>query len=479
MLSRQRLLALALAAPFALTPTAARANGKFPSADFLVAAPNDPATLLARTTFGLLLSKDQGSHWSWVCEGAALFKNYEPAVALTGSGHMVLAYIDGVGAAGPALCDYAKKPGGFEGVFVVDVSIDPDTPSTVYGVSAQGGINVTKVYRSDDDGESWVQAGVDLPKNFLGKTLELPNGAEPRIYVSGQDTSTGAVLGRIARSVDDGESWELFDVPGSGIGTAPFLGAVDPTDPDRLYVRLDGAPGQLLVSQDAGESWTTIFTGTGFLKGFALSPDGQTVLVGGDLDGIHRASTTDFVFEKISEVGARCLRWEDEGLYVCGDEILDGFTLGVSQDGGDSFTSLLHLPCLEGPLDCAAETSVGAICPAEWPAMATQIGASPEACAAYGAGGGGQGGAGGASTTSAGGGGETSGAGGSAAATSGSGGLGGADDGCGCSVPGGGGSTGNVALSALAAAVYLARAAARRRRSRSRWSLRQRPACAS
>jgi photosystem II stability/assembly factor-like uncharacterized protein len=276
MLSRQRLLALALAAPFALTPTAARANGKFPSADFLVAAPNDPATLLARTTFGLLLSKDQGSHWSWVCEGAALFKNYEPAVALTGSGHMVLAYIDGVGAAGPALCDYAKKPGGFEGVFVVDVSIDPDTPSTVYGVSAQGGINVTKVYRSDDDGESWVQAGVDLPKNFLGKTLELPNGAEPRIYVSGQDTSTGAVLGRIARSVDDGQSWELFDVPGSGIGTAPFLGAVDPTDPDRLYVRLDGAPGQLLVSQDAGESWTHDLHGDRLFEGFcalARRPD--------------------------------------------------------------------------------------------------------------------------------------------------------------------------------------------------------------
>lgn len=465
--SPRRLFALALAAPLALAPGLARANGKFPSADFLVAAPNDPATILARTTFGILLTQDQGQHWRWVCEGGALYKNYEPAVALTGAGHLVLAYLDGIGAAGPALCDYAKKPGDFEGVFVVDVSIDPDTPSRVYGLSAQGGLNITKVHRSDDEGESWVQAGVDLPKNFLGKTLELPNGAEPRIYVSGQDTSTGSLVGRVARSVDDGESWELFDVPGSSIGTAPFIGAVDPTDPDTLYVRLDGAPGQLLVSQDAGESWTPIFTGTGFLKGFALSPDGETVLVGGDLDGIYRASTTDFVFEKVSDVGARCLRWEDEGLYVCGDEVLDGFTLGVSHDGADSFTALLHLPCLEGPLDCAAETTVGATCPGEWPATAMQIGASVEACAAYGTGGGGQGGAGGGGA-STGGGGDASGAGGDAAASSSSGGLSGGDDGCGCVVPGGGDSdsAADARLSALVAGVVLASAAARRRRSR-------------
>jgi hypothetical protein len=55
---------VALAAACATTTTAgrARANGRFPAASQLLVAPDRPATLVLRTTFGLLFSSRPSSY---------------------------------------------------------------------------------------------------------------------------------------------------------------------------------------------------------------------------------------------------------------------------------------------------------------------------------------------------------------------------------------------------------------------------------
>ena len=63
-----------------------------------------------------------------------------------------------------------------------------------------------------------------------------------------------------------------------------FIGAVNPRDPDVLFVRirsLDGAYGRVLVSQDAGATFTEIWSTNGDVAGFALSADGALLAVGG------------------------------------------------------------------------------------------------------------------------------------------------------------------------------------------------------
>jgi hypothetical protein len=134
--------------------------------------------------------------------------------------------------------------------------------------------------------------------------------------------------------------------------------------------------------------------GAGLLRGFALSPDGAMVVVGGTNDGLWRADTQAFAFEKLSSASLQCLTWTAAGIYACATQPFDEFTLGLSQDGGQSFAALLDLPCLRGPLDCPVQSSVGSVCPAEWPAIALQTGHVDE-CSS-GAGGGGTGGGGGA-----------------------------------------------------------------------------------
>jgi MYXO-CTERM domain-containing protein len=108
----------------------------------------------------------------------------------------------------------------------------------------------------------------------------------------------------------------------------------------------------------------------GILKGFALSPDGKTILVGGETDGVWRGASDMMQFEKVSSVGIQCLTWSQAAVYACGSELKDKFTVGRSTNQGETFEPLMHLSCVRGPLACSADTEVGKECPAVWPATA-------------------------------------------------------------------------------------------------------------
>src|SRR5262249_40411659 len=103
---------------------------------------------------------------------------------------------------------------------------------------------------------------------------------------------------------------------------------------------------------------------------------------------------------KASTMSALCLTWSADGLYGCADEITDAFTAGISTDQGKTWTPLLHLAGLCGPLACGASSSVTKLCTDLWPLMAGGIGApgcvgTSSSSASSGAGGAGGGGAGG------------------------------------------------------------------------------------
>jgi hypothetical protein len=104
-----------------------------------------------------------------------------------------------------------------------------------------------------------------------------------------------------------------------------------------------------------------------------MSPDGATILVGGQADGVWRAPSATLMLEKVSSVAVQCLTWGSAGVYACAGEFNDGFTVGLSADQGTSFSPVMHLSCLRGPLACGADTEVGQQCPAVWPATAEVI----------------------------------------------------------------------------------------------------------
>src|SRR5215475_8960530 len=65
----------------------ARANGRFPAANQLVASQTDPNYLVLRTTFGILFSHDQGTTWDWICEKGVGYGGVEdPSMGILPSG---------------------------------------------------------------------------------------------------------------------------------------------------------------------------------------------------------------------------------------------------------------------------------------------------------------------------------------------------------------------------------------------------------
>ena len=180
--------------------------------------------------------------------------------------------------------------------------------------------------------------------------------------------------GAIFVSLDGGQNWAQYPFAlDTTTETAPFLGAVDPKNPDRVYARTGGKtiidypdggvappPSRLFVSDDGGKTWKPVLTAPDQLQGFALSPDGATVYAGSVRLGVMRANSVDLVFAQTSKIHTQCLRATANELWACSDDV-SGFVVGVSTDQGMTFDPRLHLAGLRAPLKCS-QSSDTAIC---------------------------------------------------------------------------------------------------------------------
>lgn len=118
-------------------------------------------------------------------------------------------------------------------------------------------------YRSDDDGETWVDIGADLPGIFGFATAIDPNDPDTCYYIPlDSDQSRMPRDGALAvfRTQDAGESWDRLShgLPQSSFHQGIFRHALgqDGGEPLGLYMGTSG--GQLYASSDAGESWGLI-----------------------------------------------------------------------------------------------------------------------------------------------------------------------------------------------------------------------------
>jgi photosystem II stability/assembly factor-like uncharacterized protein len=96
------------------------------------------------------------------------------------------------------------------------------------------------------------------------------------------DPSEGDAGGGVFRSRDGGNTWkQLASQPGS---RRMFFGlAVDPTDPKRLYWAACGDRGGLYRSQDAGENWELVFKNEQWSFNVMVTADGTVYCPGRNL----------------------------------------------------------------------------------------------------------------------------------------------------------------------------------------------------
>lgn len=359
---------VALVVGSALASGSALANGRYPNADMLIVDPGDPSHLVLRATFGTLVSRDGGLRWSWICEEAVGYTG-DPALTILSGGRTLHAFLGNIQLSSDDACSYELVPFDAQGRFAVDVTLDAADASHAW-VLASGfmGRRQASVLDVSAAGATLAVASED----FVPSTLEVSRSRPERIYIVGFD---GAFQATLLVSDDRGASWTPRPI---AIHSAlpMYLSAIDPNDPDTLYVRVDdGSSDHLIVSRDGGLSFTDVLTINADMLGFALSPDGSRVAAGGPGDGLYVANTSDLSFSRAAALQSlRCLTWTDRGLFACAQESLDQWTLGLSSDDGQSFAPLWHVQALI-PLECTPGSDVESMCPRTWLDIASRIGA--------------------------------------------------------------------------------------------------------
>lgn len=375
------LLGAALAAASFFTSSLSWANGRFPLADQLVVDPNDPSHLVLRGTYGILSSANSGGSWSWVCEAAVGYGGtQDPAMGVLADGTVLAGIFEGLSVSHDRGCSWAFAKAPLEGEYVIDVSVHRDEPSKAVAITSTGmgtGFHVI-LAETADNGGTWTQAGIAVMNDMIALTVDVAPSNPNRVYISG---SVGKVYApAIERTDNRGMNWTRSFFDATYAKQVPYLAGVDSTNPDRLYVRLSGTDSDhLLFSEDGAQTFTEIFSSASDLLGFALSPDGKRVVVGSPMEGIFIASTTDHVFTKVSSVAARCLTWAAAGIYACGNQFTDMFTLGLSTDEGKTFQNLYNLNEI-CPIECPAGTPAITACTSAWPPLAATLGIDQAAC---------------------------------------------------------------------------------------------------
>ncbi len=374
------LLALLAASPAAL------ANGRLPASNYIAFAPSDPSFIVARVTFGFLLSRDGGKTWEWACEQAVGYSGLEdPAYGIFESGTIVATLATGLRVSRDRGCSWEFAPAPVPEKYFIDVAVRRGAPrSGVAAISGYAGASdeagaalfLSQIWATNDNGASWTAPGPPLDPTLLVDTLDVAESDPKRLYASATRGSGTDLRGYLLVSEDAGKTWIERTIPLDPDDRGPYIAAVDPKNADRLYVRTAVAPdkgARLLVTSDAGKTWEQKLKGTGPLTGFALSEGGERIWVGGTRDGLHTASTADMVFTKKSQIQVQCLGVQGKSLWACSSEA-SGFVLGVSKDDGATFESRLHLAEIRGPLTCDPTTSTGKLCTAAWSKQKVELG---------------------------------------------------------------------------------------------------------
>lgn len=384
--SPRRALGPGIAIAVACVAGRADANGRFPQASQLIVDPSDPQHIVVRATYGVLQSTDGGASWRWICEKSVGYSPTEivdPAIAIGGTGAVIVGMPSGVSRSTDRACTFSLATGVLSNQFVIDVSVDKSNPRHAVGVNAvldTSMMDFNAIYaESTDEGQTWSNSTMMLPADFNPLTVDLAPSRPQRVYVSGR--AQYPLFGQMVRSDDGGATWESVTFALNG-AQGMYIGAIDPVNPDVLYVRFDAGPGsagRVAVSTDRGTTYDDVLTLTDQPAGLALSPDGKYLAVGGPNDPLYVASTTDLKFSQVNTmVHARCLTWTQAGLYACGTEKTDGFSVGLSTDMGSSFAPLYKQRDLL-PLDCAPGTTTENACPSAWPSVAASLAGPPDA----------------------------------------------------------------------------------------------------
>ncbi len=303
----------------------AAANGRFPASNQMVFSSTDKNLIVLRTSYGILPSHDNGATWGFICEDALALSAVapqDPSIGLTQNNSLIAGVPSGLNVSPDVGCNWnCLKDQGLAGQNIADIAVRPDTPSSAVAITATNlptdgaqALILSQVYQTTDNGMTWATLGAPIDPLVTVTTIDVTKTDPNRIYVTGTRGFGAARTASLFVSANNGEKWTEYSLPAAQYDWMTedtiYIGAVDPTDADRVYLRSSGLPtggrSRLTVFQGAPGGTPTFTTAhifdvgpatsgeiTGELLGLAVSSDGSKIYVGTKEDGLWEASTTD------------------------------------------------------------------------------------------------------------------------------------------------------------------------------------------
>jgi uncharacterized protein (TIGR03382 family) len=388
----------------------AAANGRFPATTNVRFQPGNSELILLPTTFGLLLSKDNGTSFQWICEDTIGYGGtYDPDYAIAGDGTIYATTFEGLQVSTDGSCTY--NPTQFFGDLTGGTALDPITghwvgevevasDGKVWACTSTGG-TANDVYVSTD-GTTFNSAG-NWNATAWWKSLRVSQSDPNVVYVAGFQIPEGANPAKalLFKTIDGGANWTDIGVADFAFGTQPnlFVEGISPTNADIVFARVLGARDpqgdDLYRSIDGGANWTKVLEMNGTISAFAIRSD-ESVYVGTgtacteDIDLTADASIPNKGCLRISPDGAAdswtapavepklgCIaeRPSDQTLFACAANWdPDNFAFGLSMDQSASWEKIMRFVEISGPLDCPAGTKQDTCEEQMWPNLCIMLG---------------------------------------------------------------------------------------------------------
>lgn len=359
-----------------------RANGRFPQAQQVVVGPgaSDDIVVL-RATFSLAVSDNGGRRFNFLCEDSfGYIDGYDPPIAIAGDGSLLVALTDGLAATRDWCSPRRRKD--LEGLRVTDLATTPAGTTVFATVVSNDDPPSSRVARSRDNGVTWELSEVPLEGVELD-TIDPAPSDSMRVYAAGRDARSGVPI--LARSDDGGVVWHLVTIDATQWGQW-FVSGVHPVNPEVLWLRARpsgvsdaGENGDVLLqSDDGGHSTRVVFRSHGSMRGFAVDSTGNRVWAGGPDDGLW-SSEGGRDFAQVDGRGVECLRWHSGTLWLCRAFAPCAAMLSRWDDGSPAPQDVVGFDQLEGPpMHCGPGSVTHELCPARYSAVRAVI--APTVC---------------------------------------------------------------------------------------------------
>ncbi|MCE9577361.1 MAG: hypothetical protein K8W52_29705 [Deltaproteobacteria bacterium] len=393
----RRAISAVLFAALATAAAPASAHGQFPITRSVFFQPGANANYLLGTTFGLMVTHDDGANFYIVCEQTVGYGGvYEPAYEFAADGTIYATTPTGLTVSHDGGCSFevatasltAGDPNRFAGENIGAIELGPD--QALWAATATA-TTINKIYVSRDGGQTFTASGLEAP-NIDWNGIAAAPGDATRLYVSGQqrtevlpdDAGIVPPTVHLRRTDTSGASWVDLPITDFDLAISPnvvVLG-VSPTSADTVFAASIGAAGsgdRLYRSTDAGAHWTAVLDTVFALRSLVFRTDGSIVVATPATDGKNALFTSadgGATFTPVSGVDpkqleAACLGERADGtMFGCGTNWDPDYAALARAPGLGPWTKVFRFVDLRGPVSCPAGTVQHDVCELEqWPML--------------------------------------------------------------------------------------------------------------